>query len=488
MFNAKRLPYSGAMLATSAQRPRTLFDKIWDVHVVTRNGDDCLLYVDRHILHEGSTPLAFSAMRVAERRVRHPETMMGVIDHTIATRDRAIAPPTPQAKAMMDAFHRDTSEYGITIFDEADPRQGIVHVVGPEQGYSVPGTVIVCGDSHTSTNGAFGAFAFGIGTSEVEHVFATRTLWRRKPANMLVHVNGLLPDGVSAKDLALAVIARIGVAGGTGHVIEFAGSTIRSLSMEGRMTVCNMAIEAGARAGLIAPDELTFEYLRGRPLAPEGMDWDLALAHWRTLPSDEGAPYGRVVEIEAHSLRPMVTWGTSPQDSVAIDGVVPDPTQEDDPARRGAMQRALDYMGLQAGMPVADIHVDHVFIGSCTNGRMEDLRAAASLVQGRHVAEGVTAIVVPGSGVVKAHAEAEGLADIFRKAGFEWRSPGCSLCLAMNGDILQPGQRCASTSNRNFEGRQGRDARTHLVSPATAAAAALTGRLAYPLARQEGGR
>ena len=476
------------MPATSSEPLRTLFDKIWDAHVVTRSGDDCLLYVDRHILHEGSTPLAFSALRFADRRVRHPESMMGVIDHTIPTRDRNLMPPSPQAKAMMEAFHRDTSEYGIAIFDEDDPRQGIVHVVGPEQGYSTPGTVIVCGDSHTSTNGAFGAFAFGIGTSEVEHVFATRALWRRKPANMLVRVDGRLPDGVGAKDLALAVIGRVGVAGGTGHVIEFAGSTIRTLSMEGRMTLCNMAIEAGARAGLIAPDEVTFEYLHGRPLAPQGSDWDLALANWQTLSSDDGASYDRLVEVDASSLRPMVTWGTTPQDCVAVDGVVPDPAQEPDPARRSAMQRALDYMGLEAGMAVADIRVDHVFIGSCTNGRLEDLRTAASLIQGRRVADGVTAIVVPGSGLVKAHAEAEGLADIFRNAGFEWRTPGCSLCLAMNGDILQPGDRCASTSNRNFEGRQGRDARTHLVSPATAAAAALTGRLAYPAANQEGAR
>ena len=473
------------MPATSSTHPRTLLDKIWDAHVVTRNGDDCLLYVDKHILHEGATPLAFSALRVSDRHVRHPETMMGVIDHTIATRDRDLVPPAPQAKAMMEAFHRDTTEYGITIFGEADPRQGIVHVVGPEQGYTMPGAVIVCGDSHTSTNGAFGAFAFGIGTSEVEHVFATRTLWRRKPANMLVRVEGQLPSGVAAKDLALAVIRRVGVAGGTGHVIEFAGSTIRALSMEGRMTLCNMAIEAGARAGLIAPDEVTFDYLHGRPLAPQGSEWDLALAHWQTLPSDEDAIYDQVVEIDAHALQPMVTWGTTPQDSVPMNGVVPDPAQEQDPARRSAMQRALDYMGLEAGMAVSDIRVDHVFIGSCTNGRLEDLRTAASLVQGRHVADGVTAIIVPGSGLVKAHAEAEGLADIFRKAGFEWRMPGCSLCLAMNGDVLRPGQRCASTSNRNFEGRQGRGARTHLVSPATAAAAALTGRLAYPLADQE---
>ena len=400
------------MPATSSKRLRTLFDKIWDAHIVTRSGDDCLLYVDKHILHEGSTPVAFSALRFSDRRVRHPETMMGVIDHTIGTRDRNRVPPSPQAKAMMEAFHRDTSEYGITIFDEADPRQGIVHVVGPEQGYSMPGSVIVCGDSHTSTNGAFGAFAFGVGTSEIEHVFATRTLWRRKPANMLVRADGRLPDGVGAKDLALA--------------------------------------------------------------------------NWRTLPSDEGAAYDRVVEIDARALRPMVTWGTTPQDSVAVDGAVPDPAREPDPARRSAMQRALEYMGLEAGMAIADIRLDHVFIGSCTNGRLEDLRTAASQIRGRHVAAGVTAIVVPGSGLVKAQAEAEGLADIFRNAGFEWRSPGCSLCLAMNGDVLQPRQRCASTSNRNFEGRQGRDAHTHLVSPATAAAAALTGRLAYPPANPKG--
>lgn len=460
--------------------PQTLFEKIWNAHVVTQKGDEYLLYVDKHILHEGSTPLAFSGLRASGRQLLRPHTMIGVIDHTIPTRMRHLPPADPQARAMMEAFHRDTSDFGVSIFDENDPRQGIVHVVGPEQGYSLPGTLLVCGDSHTSTNGAFGAFAFGIGTSEVEHVFATRTLWRKKPRNMLIRVTGEMPEGTSAKDLALLVINKVGIAGGTGYVIEFAGSTVSGLTMEGRMTLCNMAIEAGARAGLIAPDEMTFGFLRGRPLAPAGGEWDAAVTSWRALRTDDGASYDRIVDIDASSLRPMVTWGTTPQDSVPIDGCVPDPSVELDLSRRASMHRALDYMGLRPGMPVSEIKVNYVFIGSCTNGRLEDLRAAANVVRGHRVSSGVTAIVVPGSGLVKSAAEAEGLDTLFREAGFEWRSPGCSMCLAMNDDVLAPGQRCASTSNRNFEGRQGRDARTHLVSPATAAAAALTGRLAYP--------
>lgn len=468
----------------SFSSPRTLFEKIWDAHVVTQNGDEYLLYVDKHILHEGSTPLAFSGLRASGRQLRRPHTMIGVIDHTIPTRARHLPPADPQARAMMEAFHRDTSEYGISILDENDPRQGIVHVVGPEQGYILPGTLIVCGDSHTSTNGAFGAFAFGVGTSEVEHVFATRTLWRKKPRNMLIRITGEMPDGTSAKDLALLIINQVGIAGGTGYVIEFAGATIYGLTMEGRMTLCNMAIEAGARAGLIGPDETTFEFLSGRPLAPTGLEWDAAVTSWRALRTDDGARYDRIVDVDASSLRPMVTWGTTPQDSVPIDGCVPDPSVEPDLARRASMQRALDYMGLRPGMPVSEIELDYVFIGSCTNGRLEDLRAAANVVRGRRISSGVTAIVVPGSGLVKSAAEAEGLDTLFREAGFEWRSPGCSMCLAMNDDVLAPGQRCASTSNRNFEGRQGRDARTHLVSPATAAAAALTGRLAYPRLEQ----
>jgi len=459
--------------------PTTLFDKIWKSRIVmTTAQGESLLYVDRHILHEGATPLAFAALRVSGRALHRPEAMIGVIDHTIPTIDRDRPPADPQARAMMAAFHRDTRDYGVTMFGESDPRQGIVHVVGPEQGFTLPGTVMVCGDSHTSTHGAFGAFAFGIGTSEVEHVFATRTVWRKKPANMLVRIDGQLPEHVTAKDLALAIIGRVGISGGTGHVIEYAGSAIRALSMQARMTLCNMSIEAGARAGLIAPDDTTFAYLRGLPMAPEGAMWELALAHWRTLRSDPSARFDKTVELDAAELRPMVTWGTTPQDVVPIDGHVPDPAREADPQRRTAMERALEYMGLRGGMAVADIQVDDVFIGSCTNGRIEDLRSAATVLRGRKVAPGVRAIVVPGSGLVKQQAEREGLDTVFLSAGFEWRAPGCSMCLAMNNDVVAPGNRCASTSNRNFEGRQGREARTHLVSPVMAASAAVTGRLA----------
>lgn len=463
-----------------ASQASTLFDKIWNSHVVeTPAQGESLLYVDKHILHEGATPLAFSALRASGRGLRRPDAMIGVIDHTIPTRHRERPPADPMARAMMAAFHADTQEFGVIMFGESDRRQGIVHVVGPEQGFTLPGTVIVCGDSHTSTNGAFGAFAFGIGTSEVEHVFATRTLWRKKPKNMLVQVNNELPQEVSAKDLALAIIGRTGIAGGTGHVIEYAGPAVRSLSMEGRMTLCNMSIEAGARAGLVAPDEKTLEFLEGKPLAPQGPLWEQAVAYWRTLRSDESAAFDKVLEIDAAELRPMLTWGTTPQDVVSIDGRVPDPALEDDPSRRAGMERSLAYMGLQGGMSVADIAVDYVFIGSCTNGRIEDLRTAASILRGRKVANGVRAIAVPGSGLVKRQAESEGLDLVFRNAGFEWREPGCSMCLAMNDDVLEPGQRCASTSNRNFEGRQGRDARTHLVGPAMAASAAVNGRMVY---------
>lgn len=468
-------------MMTTASPPTTLFDKIWNSRAITTTADgDALLYIDRHILHEGSTPLAFSALRASGRPLRRPEAMLGVIDHTIPTRYRNRPPESPQARAMMAAFHRDTREYGIKMFGEHDREQGIVHVVGPEQGFSLPGTVIVCGDSHTSTNGAFGAFAFGIGTSEVEHVFATRTLWRKKPQNMLIQIDGRLRPGVTAKDVALLVMKTVGTSGGVGHVIEYTGSAVRAMSMEARMTLCNMTIEAGARAGLIAPDDTTFQFLKDRPMAPRGALWELAVAHWRGLRTDPGARFDRMVTLDVSDLQPMVTWGTTPQDAVPINSVVPDPAVEADPSRRAAMERALAYMDLQAGARLADTPVDYVFIGSCTNSRISDLRAAAEVFRGRKVAEGVTAIVVPGSGLVKWEAEQEGLDQIFKTAGVEWREPGCSMCLAMNDDVLSPGQRCASTSNRNFEGRQGRGSRTHLVSPAVAAATAIAGRLASP--------
>jgi 3-isopropylmalate/(R)-2-methylmalate dehydratase large subunit len=435
--------------------PRTLFDKIWESHLVeTRPDGTALLYIDRHLVHEVTSPQAFEGLRVAGRRVRRPDATIAVADHNVPTTDRS-------KYIAMD-----------------DRRQGIVHIIGPEQGMTQPGMTIVCGDSHTATHGAFGALAFGIGTSEVEHVLATQTLSQRRPRNMRVELRGDLPFGVGAKDLILAVIGRIGTAGGTGHVIEYAGPVIRALSMEGRMTICNMSIEAGARAGLIAPDETTFAFIRGRPMAPKGEAWERAVAHWRTLPSDEGAAYDREVTLEADTIAPQVTWGTSPEDVLPITGRVPDPAAVADEGRRRAMERSLAYMGLVPGTPLAEVRIDRVFIGSCTNGRIEDLRAAAAVARGRRVAKGVGAMVVPGSGLVKAQAEAEGLDRIFREAGFEWREPGCSMCLAMNADRLEPGERCASTSNRNFEGRQGRGGRTHLMSPAMAAAAAVAGRLA----------
>jgi 3-isopropylmalate/(R)-2-methylmalate dehydratase large subunit len=457
-------------------KPRTLYDKIWDDHLVDEAEDGtCLLYIDRHLVHEVTSPQAFEGLRLAGRTPRAPEKTLAVADHNVPTSDRSHGIDDPESKLQVDTLAANCAEFGIDYFDEIDERQGIVHIIGPEQGFTLPGTTIVCGDSHTATHGAFGALAHGIGTSEVEHVLATQTLIQKKSKNMLVRVDGTTPDGVTAKDIILAVIGKIGTAGGTGHVIEYAGEAIKALSMEGRMTVCNMSIEAGARAGLVAPDEKTFAYLKDRPRAPKGADWDAAMAYWTTLKTDADAHFDAVIELDAAALPPIVTWGTSPQDVATIDGAVPDPSSIEDEARRRAMQRALDYMGLRGGTPITDIRIDRVFIGSCTNGRIEDLRAVAEVAKGRKVAESVRAMVVPGSGLVKAQAEAEGLDKTLIEAGFDWREPGCSMCLAMNADRLEPGERCASTSNRNFEGRQGFKGRTHLVSPAMAAAAAIEG-------------
>jgi 3-isopropylmalate/(R)-2-methylmalate dehydratase large subunit len=459
-------------------RPRTLFDKIWDSHVVDRQPDGtCLLYIDRHLVHEVTSPQAFEGLRANGRKVRRPDATIAVADHNIPTTDRSRGIVEPESRLQVETLERNVKEFGVPYFAVDDIRQGIVHIIGPEQGMTQPGMTIVCGDSHTATHGAFGALAFGIGTSEVEHVLATQTLIQQPAKNLLIRVEGELPFGVTAKDLILAVIGKIGTAGGTGHVVEYAGSAIRRLSMEGRMTVCNMTIEAGARAGLIAPDETTFDYLRGRPHAPKGAAWEQAVRFWRTLPSDPGARYDSEVALAAADIVPQVTWGTSPQDVLPITGAVPDPAAAPDAARRAAMERSLAYMGLIPGTKLAALPVQRVFIGSCTNGRIEDLRAAAAVAKGRRVAAGVNAMVVPGSGLVKHQAEEEGLDRIFLAAGFEWREPGCSMCLAMNPDKLLPGERCASTSNRNFEGRQGRGGRTHLVSPAMAAAAAVSGRL-----------
>ncbi len=458
--------------------PRTLYDKIWDSHLVDRQDDGtCLLYIDRHLVHEVTSPQAFEGLRLSGRKVRRPEATIAVADHNVPTTDRSRGIADPESRIQIETLEKNVRDFGVPYFGMNDIRQGIVHIIGPEQGMTQPGMTIVCGDSHTATHGAFGALAFGIGTSEVEHVLATQTLIQRPAKNMLVKVEGELPPGVTAKDLVLAVIGRIGTAGGTGHVIEYAGSTIRGLSMEGRMTVCNMTIEGGARAGLIAPDEVTFEYLKGRPHAPKGAAFEQALAFWKTLPSDPGAHYDVVVEIDAASIVPQVTWGTSPEDELPITGKVPDPADVADESHRQAIERSLEYMGLTPGTPLEDVPVQRVFIGSCTNGRIEDMRAAAAIAKGRKVAAGVSAMVVPGSGLVKHQAEEEGLDKVFLDAGFEWREPGCSMCLAMNADKLEPGERCASTSNRNFEGRQGRGGRTHLMSPAMAAAAAVTGRL-----------
>jgi 3-isopropylmalate/(R)-2-methylmalate dehydratase large subunit len=463
----------------AAGRPRTLFDKIWDGHLAHRQDEGtCLLYVDLHLVHEVTSPQAFEGLRQAGRKVRRPQATLAVADHNVPTTDRSRGIEEPESRNQVETLEKNCDEFGVPYFSMHDIRQGIVHIIGPEQGATQPGLVIVCGDSHTATHGAFGALAFGIGTSEVEHVLATQTLIQQPAKNMRITVEGDLPPAVTAKDLILAVIGKIGTAGGTGHVIEYAGQAIRDLSMEGRMTICNMSIEAGARAGLIAPDETTFTYLKGRPMAPKAGAWEQALAYWKTLPSDPGAEYDKEVHLAASQIVPQVTWGTSPQDVLPIDGRVPDPALVAEEGKRQAMLRSLNYMGLKPGTPLKDLKVDRVFIGSCTNGRIEDLRAAAKVAKGRKVAAGVQAMVVPGSGLVKHQAEEEGLDRIFREAGFEWREPGCSMCLAMNADKLEPGERCASTSNRNFEGRQGRGGRTHLMSPAMAAAAAVAGHLA----------
>ncbi|KXV64705.1 3-isopropylmalate dehydratase large subunit [Gluconobacter oxydans] len=458
--------------------PRTLFDKIWDDHVVERLEDGtCILYIDRHLVHEVTSPQAFEGLRMSGRRVRRPDATVAVADHNVPTSDRSKPIEEPQSRLQIETLEKNVAEFGVPYFPLRSASQGIVHVVGPEQGISLPGMTIVCGDSHTSTHGALGSLAFGIGTSEVEHVLATQTILQKPAKNMRVSVEGKVGPGVTAKDIMLAIIGRIGTAGGTGHVIEFAGSAIRDLDMAGRMTLCNMSIEAGARAGLVAPDETTFAYVKGRPFAPKGDAFEQACDYWRSLASDDGAYFDTEVTLAAEEIIPSVTWGTSPQDVLPIDGSVPSPSDEPDPARAAQIQRALDYMGLEAGQKIAGTPVDVVFIGSCTNSRLEDLRAAAEVVRGRHVAEGVRAMIVPGSGLVKHAAEAEGLDKVFLDAGFEWREAGCSMCLGMNPDRLTPGQRCASTSNRNFEGRQGPDGRTHLCSPAMAAAAAVTGRL-----------
>jgi len=460
---------------------RTLYDKLWDDHLVhSEDGAASLIYIDRHLLHEVTSPQAFEGLRIAGRQPWRTSSVVATADHNTPTTgwERGIdGIEDLTSREQVVTLDRNIAAFGVqTYFPFLDKRQGIVHVIGPEQGATLPGMTVVCGDSHTSTHGAFACLAFGIGTSEVEHVLATQCLVARKMKNMLVEVEGALPRGVTAKDVVLAIIGRIGTAGGTGHAIEFAGSTIRSLSMEGRMTICNMAIEAGARAGMVAVDETTISYLKGRPMAPTGADWDRAIAHWRTLRSDPGAKFDSAIRIDATQLRPHVTWGTSPEMVVGIDDRVPDPDKEKDATRREGMERALQYMGLKPNTPISEIRIDKVFIGSCTNSRIEDLRAAAAVVRGRRKADSVkVAMVVPGSGPVKAQAEAEGLDKIFRAAGFEWREPGCSMCLAMNADRLEPGERCASTSNRNFEGRQGAGGRTHLVSPAMAAAAGVAG-------------
>jgi 3-isopropylmalate/(R)-2-methylmalate dehydratase large subunit len=458
-------------------KPRTLYDKIWDDHVVDTQPDGtCLLYIDRHLVHEVTSPQAFEGLRMTGRKVRAPQKTLAVVDHNVPTSDRNLPNEDPESAAQIEALAENAREFGIEYYNEFDVRQGIVHIIGPEQGFTLPGTTIVCGDSHTSTHGAFGALAHGIGTSEVEHVLATQTLIQSKAKNMRVTVDGQLPAGVTAKDIILAIIGEIGTAGGTGHVIEYAGEAIRALSIEGRMTVCNMSIEGGARAGIVASDEKTFAYLKDRPKAPKGAAWDEAVRFWQTLHTDEGAFFDREIRLDAAKLPPIVTWGTSPEDVISVAGVVPNPDDIADENKRRSKWRALDYMGLKPGTKITDIPVDRVFIGSCTNGRIEDLRAVAKVVEGKRVAESVDAMIVPGSGVVKMQAEAEGLDAIFKAAGFDWREPGCSMCLAMNPDRLAPNERCASTSNRNFEGRQGFKGRTHLVSPAMAAAAAVAGR------------
>jgi len=468
-----------------ASKPRTLYEKIWDEHVIERRDDGtCLVFIDRHLVHEVTSPQAFESLRMNGRKVRHPELTLAVPDHNLPTTPRLDAEghrvpiADPESRDQLAALERNAPEFGVRYFDATSRQQGIVHVVGPEQGFTLPGTTLVCGDSHTAAHGALGALAFGIGTSEVEHVLATQTLLLRSWKTMEVRVEGELGPGVTAKDLILHITGVIGTAGGTGHAIEYRGKVFEDMSIESRLTVCNMSIEGGARVGLIAPDETTFAYLKGRPFAPKGEEWDRAVAYWRTLRTDEGAVFDKSVVIDASKVEPTVTWGTSPEDTVAIGGVVPDPASFADPSKQKAARASLDYMGLEPGQRMADVEVQNVFIGSCTNSRIEDLRAAAAVLRGRHKAPGVKwAIVVPGSGLVKEQAEAEGLDKVFTEAGLEWREPGCSACLGMNPDKVPPGERCASTSNRNFVGRQGPGARTHLVSPAMAAAAAVTGKL-----------
>jgi len=459
-------------------KPRTLFDKIWDYHLISTQEDGAsLIYIDRHLVHEVTSPQAFEGLRMSGRDVNSPNRTLAVADHNVPTTDRADGIQEEESRIQVEALDKNVEDFGIPYFNMMDKRQGIVHVIGPEQGFTQPGMTIVCGDSHTATHGAFGALAFGIGTSEVEHVLATQTLIQKPAKNMLINVEGELQSGVSPKDLVLAIIGEIGTAGGTGHVIEYSGKAIEQLSMEGRMTVCNMSIEAGARAGMIAPDKVTFDYLRDKPMSPKGKDWDLALEWWQSLPSDENAFYDKKITINANKIKPTVTWGTSPEDVVSIDGYIPDPSKIKDEDARAKVQRSLDYMGLVGGQKISEVEINTVFIGSCTNSRIEDLRSAAKVIDGKKVKKGVRAMVVPGSGLVKSQAEEEGLNLLFTEAGFEWREPGCSMCLAMNEDKLQPGERCASTSNRNFEGRQGKGGRTHLVSPEIAAASAITGKL-----------
>jgi 3-isopropylmalate/(R)-2-methylmalate dehydratase large subunit len=458
--------------------PKTLYDKIWEDHLVHVQPDGTsLVYVDRHLVHEVTSPQAFEGLRLQKRKVRQPQLTLAVPDHNVPTTDRSKGIDDKESRIQVDTLRNNCKEFGIELFDVNDKRQGIVHIIGPEQGFTQPGTVIVCGDSHTATHGAFGALAFGIGTSEVEHVLATQTLIQKKSKNFRINVNGILPKGVTAKDVILKIIGTIGTAGGTGYVIEFAGDVIKDLSIEQRMTVCNMTIEAGARAGLIAPDEKTFNYFKDKPMSPKGEDWNKALAYWKNLYSDKNCKFDKEININGDEIEPLVTWGTSPQDVSPVTGVVPDPNKESNIDKKMAMQRSLEYMGLKANTKISDIKIDKIFIGSCTNGRIEDLRLAADLIKGKKIAQNVSAMVVPGSGLVKAQAEEEGLDKIFTEAGFEWREPGCSMCLGMNPDQLKPKERCASTSNRNFEGRQGRGGRTHLVSPGMAIAAAIKGYL-----------
>ena len=459
-------------------KPRTLFDKIWDYHLINTQEDGAsLIYIDRHLVHEVTSPQAFEGLRMSGRTVNSPNRTLAVADHNVPTTDRASGIDEEESRIQVEALDQNVKDFGIPYFNMMDERQGIVHVIGPEQGFTQPGMTIVCGDSHTATHGAFGALAFGIGTSEVEHVLATQTLIQKPAKNMLIDIEGELQRGVSAKDLVLAIIGKIGTAGGTGHVIEYSGEAIKKLSMEGRMTVCNMSIEAGARAGMIAPDQVTFDYLADKPMSPKGKDWDLAMEWWKSLPSDNNAFYDKKVTIDASKIKPTVTWGTSPEDVVSIDGYIPDPSKINDDDVRQKIERSLEYMGLKGGQKISDVEINTVFIGSCTNSRIEDLRSAAEVIKGKKVKEGIRAMIVPGSGLVKTQAEEEGLNVMFTEAGFEWREPGCSMCLAMNEDKLQPGERCASTSNRNFEGRQGKGGRTHLVSPEIAAASAITGKL-----------